>query len=339
MASTKIITDTPGVIRLQQGITRKVKPAQSGGFKEIPIIDVSGMYSDHLADRIKVAGAVRDACTRVGFMQIRNHGIDWKIVETAFEGAKRFFDLPMEKKMEVYQHKNRHFHGYEPLYETNLNKLKRGDCKEAFSWGYTPEDDPQKVPNMPDLLIRTSIWPDEETLSGFRGQMVPYQQALITFSRKFIRIFALALHLPEDYFDKKVTYPMAGVRSLHYPPMTGSDDEETGLGAHTDIEFFTIIAQTPSKYPALKVLNAEGEWVSVVPSSECFVVNIADMMMRMTNDTFLSTVHRVENKGDIDRYSLPFFFGVNADELIEVLPTTITDENQKKYEPMTTLEV
>jgi hypothetical protein len=66
--------------------------------------------------------------------------------------------------------------------------------------------------------------------------MVPYQQALIQLSRRFIRIFALALDLPEDYFDKIVTYPMAGVRSLHYPPMTASEDEETGLGAHTDIE-------------------------------------------------------------------------------------------------------
>lgn len=89
---------------------------------------------------------------------------------------------------------------------------------------------------MPDLLQRTSLWPDEADLPGFRAKMVPYQQALIQLSRRFIRIFALTLDLPEDYFDKIVTYPMAGVRSLHYPPMTASEDEETGLGAHTDIE-------------------------------------------------------------------------------------------------------
>lgn len=119
-----------GVIHLQQGISRAVKISSSndaaGSFNSIPVIDLSAMYSESLAERQKLAAVVRDACTKVGFMQIANHGINWEIVETAMQGAKEFFELPLEVKMKVYQHKSPHFLGYEPLYETNVNMLKRG---------------------------------------------------------------------------------------------------------------------------------------------------------------------------------------------------------------------
>jgi isopenicillin N synthase-like dioxygenase len=97
--------------------------------------------------------------------------------------------------------------------------------------------------------------------------------------------------------------------------------------------------QTINKYPALEVLNADGEWIKLYPQEGCFVVNLADMMMRMTNDTFVSTVHRVINRGETDRYSIPFFFGANANELIEVLPTCTSEENPAKYAGMTTFDV
>jgi isopenicillin N synthase-like dioxygenase len=94
-----------------------------------------------------------------------------------------------------------------------------------------------------------------------------------------------------------------------------------------------------SNYPALEVLNAAGEWIKIYPQPDCFVVNLGDMMMRMTNDMFLSTIHRVINRGDTDRYSIPFFFGSNANELIETLPSCISEENPQKYEPLTTFDV
>jgi Isopenicillin N synthase and related dioxygenases len=122
--------DNIGVIHLQQGISRTVKISSSndaaGSFDSIPIIDMSGMYSESLTERQKLAAVIRDACTKVGFMQIANHGINWEIVETAMQGAKEFFELPLDVKMKVYQHKSPHFLGYEPLYETNVNMLRHG---------------------------------------------------------------------------------------------------------------------------------------------------------------------------------------------------------------------
>lgn len=102
---------------------------------------------------------------------------------------------------------------------------------------------------------------------------------------------------------------------------------------------FTMIVQTETDEPALEVLNASGEFIKVVARPGCFVVNLADMFMRMTNDKFLSTVHRVVNKGTQDRYSLPFFFGANANELIEVVPTYVAEGEEPKYGGLTTYEV
>ncbi len=116
------------IIRLQQGLTRSVKPASNGekGFKEIPTLDVGRMYSPNRADREQLAEELRDAATRVGFMQIKNHGVDQTIIDTAFDEAKKFFELPLAEKMKLHQHHNKDFMGYEPLYETNVSGLKRG---------------------------------------------------------------------------------------------------------------------------------------------------------------------------------------------------------------------
>lgn len=103
----------------------------------------------------------------------------------------------------------------------------------------------------------------------------------------------------------------------------------------------TMIAQTPYDVSALEVLNAVGEWISPVMEPETFVVNLGDMMGRLTNDTFLSTIHRVRNTDTRDRYSLPFFFGLSNDELISTLPQFVTEENPLKEEykkPMTGYE-
>lgn len=118
----------PGVLRLQQGVSRTLAQADAGlsSFQEIPVLDVSGMHSSSLSDRQKVAAEVREACTRVGFMQISGHGIDWTIVDNALGAAKEFFALDEKDKMAVFQDKNRWFLGYEPLYYTNVGQRKLG---------------------------------------------------------------------------------------------------------------------------------------------------------------------------------------------------------------------
>jgi isopenicillin N synthase-like dioxygenase len=107
---------------------------------------------------------------------------------------------------------------------------------------------------------------------------------------------------------------------------------DLGLGAHTDLQCFTLLWQ--DAVGGLQVLTKEGQWVKVPPIEDTFVVNIGDFLMRLSNDRFKSTVHRVYNHATVDRYSMPFFFGFNFDEKCSVLPTCTSEENPPKYEPI-----
>jgi isopenicillin N synthase-like dioxygenase len=160
-----------------------------------------------------------------------------------------------------------------------------------------------------------------------------YQLQLLCLSRQLTRIFALALHLPEDYFDECTRRPEAGMRILHYPEQEHSIDEQNGIGAHTDVECFTIVKQ--DSVGGLEVLDKSGNWLKADPIPGAFVVNIADCLMMQTNDFFVSTAHRVINKSGKERYSAAFFFGFDKDRLLEPVPTCISDDNPMKYPIMT----
>ncbi len=176
-----------------------------------------------------------------------------------------------------------------------------------------------------------SIWPTD--LPGFREGLYAYHTPLVQFSRRLTRIFALALHLPEDSFDQYVKRPEAGMRILHYPQQEYSVDDQNGIGAHTDVECFTIVTQDDCG--GLEVLSKTGGWIKASPIPGSFVVNIADCFMRQTNDFFVSTVHRVVNKSGKERYSVPFFWGFDRKMLLEPVATCVSDENPMKYPVIT----
>lgn len=199
---------------------------------------------------------------------------------------------------------------------------------EAFNWAYDAQTDPEAVDKTENSV---SIWPID--LPGFRDNLYAYHTELLRLSRRLTRIFALALHLPEDYFDEYVKRPEAGMRILHYPEQKHSVDEQNGIGAHTDVECFTIVTQDSSG--GLEVLSKSGNWVKADPIPGAFVVNISDCFMRQTNDFFVSTIHRVINKSGNERYSAPFFFGFDRAKVLEPVPTCVSESNPMKYPVMT----
>ena len=174
-----------------------------------------------------------------------------------------------------------------------------------------------------------NVWPP---YPGFREALSDYYGEVLTLARQLIRLFAEVLELPADFFTPLVSKPGAMGRLIHYPPQSASDPEALGIGAHTDIECFTILCQ--GTVPALQILNSAGEWIQAPPIPGTFVVNIGDMLARWTNDKFISTVHRVWNITCEERYSIPFFFGVNYDATIKTLEPCLEEGQTSKYEPV-----
>ncbi|KAL4901574.1 hypothetical protein BDW74DRAFT_170035 [Aspergillus multicolor] len=316
--------------------------SQEADFDSIPIVDLSTLVSPHAHERQKLADLVSRACTEVGFFYIINHGIPGELIDRTFEAARKFFAMNEEQKMSCYLGKSKNFRGYSPLYgekasNPELEEPEHGALSEAFDIGYELAGDLRKGPDDPPPqdgygLHGDNQWPDERLLPGFRGVYLDYFSQVLELSRKLIRILALALDQKEDFFDSAVEYPGVASRMLHYPPQPIEGKGIPGQAAHTDWECFTILAQ--DHVPGLQVHNNQGKWVLAPPIPGTLVVNIADCLSTWSNFRFKSTVHRVVNLTGLERYSIPFFFGVDYNTTISIMENLFSGEKPSR-EPFT----
>ncbi|KZT26607.1 Clavaminate synthase-like protein [Neolentinus lepideus HHB14362 ss-1] len=309
---------------------------------EVPIIDLQGIYGG-LDDRKKVASQIKKAAEETGFFYVKNHGISENIIDAARVQALNFFKQPVETKELVTRAKSKYFNGYSPPGASHASPSESKDARETLGWRYTPEYDPDPkdlnaIPPEVQRYIRGEefVWEGTAHLPNFKEDVLRYWRACLTLSRRLVQIFALALDLAEDYFDRVTTYPGADGVFNFYPGMTPEEiekaEDQVGLGSHTDLQCFTLLWQDMNG--GLQVLKGQ-EWLKVPPVEKTFVINIGDYLMRLTNDRFISTVHRVFNHCPNDRLSMPFFFGFNFNETCGVLPTCISDDNPAKYQPIT----
>ncbi|KDQ62071.1 hypothetical protein JAAARDRAFT_203292 [Jaapia argillacea MUCL 33604] len=291
-------------------------------FEEIPIIDLKDANGS-LTARRAIAEEI-----------LKNHGIPEPVISQAVDSAKEFFALPLSTKMDIDIHKSSNFKGYTALLGENTNPENRGDMHEGFDFGWEelyPSSD--SAPRHDGAMAGVNVWPEHPP--GFRESALSYYHAAIKLGKSLFPLFALALDLPEDFFEDKTTKPAAIMRLLYYPPQTGVvDDRVQGIGAHTDYECFTILWQQ-AEVKALQVLNANGKWIDAVPIPGTVVLNIGDQFARWTNDVFKSTVHRAINRSGVERYSIPLFFGSDYDVKLEALPSCVSEDNPAKYKVVT----
>lgn len=188
--------------------------------------------------------------------------------------------------------------------------------KPQLGWRYSPKYDPDPKPLdaipeevKPWIRGEDFVWEGTSQLSGFKDEVLAYWAACLTLARKLARVFALSLDLEEDYFDSRTTYPGADGVFNYYPTTTKEEkaNNAIGLGSHTDLQLFTLLWQDMTG--GLQVLNNQGQWIKATPVEGTIVLNIGDFMMRLCNDTYKSTVHRVYNYSTAERVSMPFFFG------------------------------
>ncbi|KAF8964262.1 2OG-Fe(II) oxygenase [Flammula alnicola] len=309
-------------------------------FKNVPVIDLKNIRSDDPEERRKLADDVRDACMRVGFFYVKNHGIPDECTDGTLQMAKKFFSLPDETKMEIENKKTPNFKGYSPLLSGNNNPDGAGDLQEGFEFGWesptsNADNSDQNDGAASGVMAGANVWPSESGVPGFRESVLQYYYAAVNLGKALFPIFALALKLPEDFFDDKTLHSAALMKLLHYPPQTGPvDDRVIGIGAHTDWECFTILWQEPG-IQALQVLNSEKQWINAPPLPGTLVINLGDQFARWTNDIFKSTVHRAINRSGIRRYSIPLFFGTDYNVKLEPMPSCVSPDRPVKYEVIT----
>jgi isopenicillin N synthase-like dioxygenase len=288
--------------------------SSSRDFTDIPVIDVSPLSGSDAAAQARVAEELGRAARDVGFLYVTGTGIDEKLFDNLLTETKRFFALPLERKMEVYIGRSSNHRGYVPEGEEVFYGGTK-DKKEAFDMSIDlPADDPDYVAGHP--MLGPNQWPVQP---GLKEAANAYYEAVFKLGKTLIRGFAMALGEKPDYFDSYITKPPSQLRLIHYPFNPDAVDA-MGIGAHTDYECFTLLRATSD---GLEVLNGAGEWIAAPPKPGAYVVNVGDMLELWTNGTFVATSHRVRKVKE-ERYSFPLFFTVDYDTVVAPMPNFVT---------------
>jgi isopenicillin N synthase-like dioxygenase len=311
----------------------------------VPVIDIEPYRIGDTAAKRGVAEQVESACRDIGFLTIIGHGVPDALTTRCYNLAKQFFDLPASEKNVVARPRPDTIRGYSGVANEGLSytlgDAAPPDLKESFDIGsvdfhdagdvyfYGRKAGPHFAPN---------IWPDRPP--EMTAIFTAYFRAMERLSVDLMRLFALSLRLPENFFDAKIDKSINILRVLNYPDQPDQPlPRQLRAGAHCDYGGLTIVRQEVAP-GGLQVRNQAGEWTDVAPVPGAFVVNIGDLMMRWTNDRWVSTLHRVANPPRVlarrsRRISLVFFQTPNYDASIECIPTCVAPGEVAKYDPIT----
>jgi len=309
----------------------------------VPIIDISSSVSGDAATRRALASEIDNACRDIGFFTIVRHGIAETLVERVKELSASFFALPAaEKALYKATPGVKGIRGYRGVGDESLSySLGRGsppDYKETFRVGRVDVPDDAYHRAHLDRYFAPNPWPQRP--AGFRAAWEAYYRAMEELSARLMRLFALALDLPEWFFDDKIDRHISHLQANLYPDQdVPPQPDQLRAGAHSDYGSLTVLRQE-NKPGGLQVQTADGTWLDVETVPQSFVINIGDLMAYWTNDRWRSTLHRVVNPpreafGSSARLSLVFFHQPNHDAQVECLRSCIDAGQPAKYAPTT----
>ena len=295
----------------------------------IPIVDLTDSYSGHIGKRKAVAAAIRRAAIDTGFFYVANHDVPKSATDAQLSNAQHFFALPAEVKSSVYFKNKGGYYGYEGMLTQTLDLDAPADLKESFMITHESPVDGSEDAEM-------NQWPEGE--QAFRTGVLDYSTHMVRLGRHLVSLLALSLDLPEDYFAGGFVHPSANVRMLRYPPQpTDAAARQMGSGAHTDWGFITILLQDGRG--GLEVRSLDGDWIRATPVDGTFVINLGDMIPRLTNGTYHSNFHRVlNNVSGKDRYSVATFFNPSGGYPVACVPTCLVPGEKPLYEACTASE-
>jgi isopenicillin N synthase-like dioxygenase len=308
---------------------------------EIPIIDISPFAT--AGEKSAVVGAIARACEEVGFFCIVGHGVHAAVLAGIYREGRAFFALGREEKMEIARPAPAVSRGYNSLADQSLgNTLAAGvppDLQESFAIGPLEQGaGAYWTDAFGSIHFHQNLWPKRP--AGFRAAVTAYYQSLEELSARLARMFALALELPENFFGNKMDRHVSTMRLNFYPAQTVAPlPGQIRAGAHSDYGAFTVL-RTEAAPGGLQVMRRGGTWIDVPIIEDGFVVNIGDLLMRWTNDRWVSTVHRVVNppeavRANTTRMSIAYFQVPNHNVEVRCFESCTEPGNPPRYAPTT----
>ena len=293
---------------------------------EIPVLSLE-------ADREALPSLIGESFRAFGFAMVRDHGIDGDLIDRAWALTRAFFALPVETKMKYFIPGQGGARGYTPFRTEVAKGATEKDLKEFWHVGRDLPAGSPLAASMPP-----NVWPTE--IEGFHETFSTLYAAFDKVGADLLSAIAIHLGLDPRWFDPAIRDGNSVLRLLHYPPVSKDAGGAIRAGAHEDINLITLLLG--AEEAGLELLGKNGQWLSVAPPEGAMVVNIGDMLQRLTNHVLPSTTHRVRNpsgeRATHSRYSMPFFLHLRSDFRFVTLPQCVSAENPDRYPDIITAD-
>ena len=303
---------------------------KSNKMNQIPSVDLRDFLSGNPERKQKFVNEIGKAYEEIGFVALKGHFLDDQLVAELYEEVKQFFDLDVETKLKYEIPGIGGQRGYVGFGKETAKGFKKGDLKEFWHFGQYLKEGSKYAQEYPDN-VEVAENPKFNVVGKEAYQMIEKTGIYV------LRALALHLGLDEFYFDQYVGEGNSILRPIHYPPITSEPDNAVRAAAHGDINLITLLMGAQGK--GLQVKNHNGEWIDAIAQPDELMINVGDMLSRLTNNKLKSTIHQVVNPPremwGTSRYSIPFFMHPVGDMSLNALENCVDENNPKLYEDTT----
>lgn len=296
----------------------------------IPSVDLSHFVAGDTNQKADFVTQLGKAYEEVGFVAVKNHGISDGLVQQFYQLVERFFNLPVATKLQYEKEELNGQRGYTSFGREHAKGSEAPDLKEFWQFGQTVTDGDSIQSEYPSNL-------EVAELPDFNTAGTDLYAAFEKSGTHLLQAIALYLGLDENYFDDWVHNGNSILRAIHYPPITEEPKSAIRAEQHEDINLITLLVGASAE--GLELLDKTGQWIPVMAPEGYIIVNVGDMLQRLTNNKLRSTTHRVVNppreKWHTHRYSIPFFLHPKSAMPLHCLDSCIDKAHPKQYDDMT----
>lgn len=298
--------------------------------RTIPVLDLSTFTQGDEASRAEFVQNIGKAFHEIGFVGITGHGIPKELIDKFYSSSKAFFNMDYNTKSKYEIPGLAGQRGYTSFGKEKAKHAQVADLKEFFQIGQTVEDGDVISEQYPNNVSVTEESDFTDTGDALYRQ---FEQC----GAELLKAIAIYLDLGEQYFEQKIHNGNSILRAIHYPPITQEPASAVRAEQHEDINLITLLVGASAG--GLELLNMDDVWMPIVPGENEIVINVGDMLQRLTNNYLKSTTHRVVNppreQWHKPRLSIPFFLHPRSDMDLSCLENCVSDEQPLAYEPIT----